>query len=68
MLYKADTGEISIKGIVSEKMTNYYGRKISAVDIESFPNSYLSGNDILIYTPEYVSWLEEKVEQLSSKQ
>lgn len=66
MLYKADTGQRPMKEIESEKMTNYFGRKTTAIDLNAFPENYIKGNNLLVYTPEYIKWLEEKVEQLTS--
>lgn len=66
MLYKADTGKRPMKEIESEKMTNYFGRKTTAIDLNAFPENYIKGNHLLVYTPEYIKWLEEKVEQLIS--
>lgn len=68
MMYKADTGQRPYKSIESEPMRNEYERRCKAIEFDAFDESYIDGDDLIIHTPEYIKWLEEKVEQLSPKQ
>ena len=68
MMYKADTGKRCYKRYESEPIKDAYTTTIQAVDIYAFPEEYIDDDDLLIPTPDYIKWLEEKVEQLSPKQ
>lgn len=58
MLYKADTGQRTTTKIRSLKVSTLSGGRLTAIDIDDFPKQYVKDNDLLLHTPEYVSWLE----------
>lgn len=62
MMYKADTGNQPKMLIESEHGIKLQGRNIRAIEVSAFLEEQITGNDIIIPTPEYVKWLEEKVE------
>ena len=68
MLYKADTGLQKNQQIHSDQVQNGHKRLMWAVEVSEFPDVYVHNHDILIPTPEYVAWLEEKLETLNPKQ
>lgn len=55
-LQECDTAEevIEIINLCDNKRT---------IPIESIPKQYLDGSNLKIYSPEYVGWLQEKINQ-----
>ena len=67
MLYKADTGKSPKVGIEFERSGKFYSCQLIFSEKELKAIFNVDEDIIEFPTPEYINWLEEKVEQLTSK-
>jgi hypothetical protein len=62
--FKGDTGQRPLIEIESESAWDIFENQYPVIPVEKFPTGYKVYVDIVIPSPEYVAWLEEKVEAM----
>jgi hypothetical protein len=62
--FKADTGLRPLFEMESEVVNEGSRYSFKAIPLKALPSSYQVCDDVRIPSPEYVAWLEEKVEAM----